>query len=218
MNRSIPTLTASLAMLGLIVYASVLPARSAAEDKAADDGYTSLIPTEGLTGWNAKDQDTFWKLQDGVIFGDNIDQKGSILWTDNQYGDFELIVEYKTPSEDYDSGVYLHGTSHQVQIGVSRQYKIDLTGCIYCPKDSEEKYPLRPADTVKANHKLGEWNTLHIITKGKSIKTYLNGELINDYTAVNYPDMGKIGLQLHPKVDMKMYFKTVKIRPLVENQ
>ena len=69
-------------------------------------------------------------------------------------------------------------------------------------------------DKVKEAHKLGEWNTLHVVTKGKNIKTYLNGQLINDYDGVKYPDKGKIGLQLHSGVHMKMAFKTVKIKTL----
>lgn len=203
-----------LAMLCLAVPGLV---RGADKASAADDGWLSLIPAEGdqLTGWTAPEkQPEHWKLVDGVIIGDNPKKKGSDLWTEKEFGDYELIVEYRTESEDYDSGVFLHGSSHQVQIGISRSLKADLTACLYCPKDGNGKYPQQPRDKIKEVHKLGDWNTLRMVTRGKQIKTYLNGELINDYTAVKYPEKGRIGLQLHSGVHQKMAFRVVKIKEL----
>lgn len=187
-----------------------------AEAEADDAGWVSLIAEDGtLAGWTIpKKQADHWKIKEGVIIGENPKKAGSDLWTEKEFGDYELIVEYKTPSKDYDSGVFLRGSSHQVQIGISRSLKKDLTACLYCPKDKNGKYPQQPEDKVKKAHKLGEWNTLRMITKGKQITTYLNGVMINDYTAVKYPAKGKIGLQLHANVHQKMLFKTVKIKSL----
>ena len=187
-----------------------------ADADADDDGWVSLMPkTEALEGWTIpKKQADHWKLEDGVIVGENPKKRGSNLWTEKDYGDYELIVEFRTPSNDYDSGVFLRGSSHQVQIGISRSLKKDLTACLYCPKDGNGKYPQQPEDKIKKAHKLGEWNTLRMVTKGKHIKTYLNGVLINDYQAVKYPANGKIGLQLHGGVHMKMEFKNVKIKAI----
>lgn len=182
--------------------------------KGEDAGFTSLIPEEGLAGWDTKNKDTYWKLEDGKIVGENPDKKGSVLWTDQVYGDYELIVEYITPSKDYDGGVFLRGESHQVQIGISRSLKKDLTGALYCPKDGNGSYPQQPDDKIKQAHKLGEWNTLRMVTRGKQITTYLNGVEINNYQGVKYPDKGKVGLQLHGGVHMKMAFKTVKIKSI----
>lgn len=189
-----------------------------ATPRAEDQGWTSLIPAEGdtLTGWSVDNKilADHWKLVDGVIIGDNPKKKGSNLWTDKAYGDYELVVEYRTKSTDYDSGVFLRGGSHQVQIGISRSLKKDLTACLYCPKDGNGKYPQQPHDKIKEAHKIGDWNTLRMVTKGKHIKTYLNGVLINDYQAVKYPETGKIGLQLHAGVHQKMEFRVVKIKAL----
>lgn len=176
--------------------------------------WQSLISEDGLEGWTAKSMDQFWTKDDGMIVGENPRKRGSILWTENEYTDYELIVQYQTPSADYDSGVFLRGPSHQAQIGVSRSLKKDLTGCLYCPKDGNGKYPQQPHRRVKATHKLGEWNTMHITVKGKHIVTKLNGVMINDYQAVKIPQKGKVGLQLHANVHMKMEFRVVKIREL----
>ena len=186
------------------------------EDEAEDDGFVSLIPEEGFEGWSTKDLDQYWSRKDGMIIGENADKKNADLWTDQAFGDYELIVEYKNNTEMayYDSGVFLRGKSHQVQIGISGSLKVDLTGCIYCPKDGNGAYPQQPREKVKEAHKNGQWNTLHIITKGKQITTFLNGEEINDYTTVKYPEKGKIALQLHARTHMNISFKTVKIKTL----
>ena len=219
-----PLLTAALLALVLFsIAADPTPSLAAPKAEQApathkDDGFVSLIPAEGesLTGWKVDNdkQAGQWVLKDGVIVGENPDKKGSILWTEKEYADYEIIVEYRTPSEDYDSGVFLRGESHQAQIGISRSLKKDLTGALYCPKDGNGSYPQQPDETIKKAHKLGDWNTLRIITKGKQITTYLNGVEINNYEGLKYPEKGKIGLQLHSGVNMKMEFRVVKVKEL----
>ena len=152
-------------------------------------------------------------MEEGIIVGENQDKKGSVLWTTQKYTDFDLELEYMTPSKDYDSGVFARGASHQVQIGVSRSLKIDLTACIYAPKDKAGSYPAK-SDKVAAVHKLGEWNKLRIIVRGKQIQTYLNDEAFVDYEGKTIAKEGPIGLQLHAGVHMKMLFKNIQMKDL----
>lgn len=178
--------------------------------------YTSLYDGKSLEGWKCDPEEkaSHWKSEGDELIGENPDKIGSILWTTKSFKDFELVLDYMTPSDDYDSGVFLRGESHQIQIGVSRSLKKDLTGCIYCPKDDNGKYPIHLDDKVAKFHKLGEWNHLRIVVQGKHIQTFLNEEPFIDYEAVVIPDEGPIGLQLHPGVDMKMQFKNIKIKEL----
>ena len=200
--------------LGLL--ASLVTADDHGKKAPADEEWTELIAEDSLDGWATKNRDTYWKIEEGVITGENEDKKGSVLWTEAEFGDYELIVEYQnvSPGDHYDSGVFTRGESHQVQIGISGSLRVDLTGCIYCPKDGNGKYPQMPKEKVKEAHKNGEWNTLRIVTKGKNITTYLNGEEINNYDGVKYPEKGKIGLQLHGGVHMKMKFKNMQVKSL----
>lgn len=168
-----------------------------------------------IEGWTVEPADNahHWKMEDGEIYGENEDKKGSILWTDEEYVDFEVTMEYRTPSEDYDSGVFTRGNSHQVQIGISRSLQKDLTACIYAPRDQRGSYPAQ-SDKVAEVHKLGEWNKLRIVVVGKRIQTFLNDVPFVDYEAVVIPEKGRVGLQLHGNVHMKMQFRNVEIKAL----
>ncbi|MGJ8723396.1 MAG: sulfatase-like hydrolase/transferase [Roseibacillus sp.] len=183
----------------------------------ASFGYgESLFNGEDLKGWSSKPgelQSAHWAVEGGEIVGENLDKKNSVLWTDEQFGDFELSLDYKTPSPDYDSGIFLRGQSHQVQIGISRSLKVDLTACIYAPKDGKGGYPAK-SDKVAATHKLGEWNHLRIVVEGKRIQTFLNGEAFVDYVGETIQATGPIGLQLHAGVHQKMQFKNLELKKI----
>lgn len=169
-----------------------------------------------LSGWHAaekkkkQDKEKYWKVAEAVIIGDNPDKKDSVLWTNSKFEDYELTVEFMTPSADYDSGVFLHGPSHQIQIGISRSLKTDLTACLYAPIDGKGGYPAI-SDQVKNVHKLGEWNTLKVVVEGKRIRTWLNGVAFIDYLATKFPASGPIGLQLHSGVHQTMHFRNLKL-------
>lgn len=177
----------------------------------------SLWNGKDLEGWTSKPAalaEKHWSVSEEGIVGENRDKKGSVLWTDREFTDFELSLDYQTPSPDYDSGIFLRGESHQVQIGISRSLKVDLTGCIYAPKDGKGGYPAT-SDKVKAVHKLGDWNHLRIVVEGKRIQTFLNGESFVDYVGGTIPAKGPIGLQLHQGVHQKMLFRNIELKELV---
>ena len=163
--------------------------------------------------WQEKTKKSYWSTQDKVIIGENTDRKNSILWTSKKFSDYELVVKFKTESKDYDSGVFLRGPSHQVQIGVSRSLKKDLTACIYAPVDKKGKYPAT-SDKITELHKLGQWNEMKMIVQGKHMKVYLNGTQTVNYDGVNIKESGPIGLQLHSGVHQKMEFEIVSFKKL----
>ncbi|EMI19445.1 secreted protein containing DUF1080 [Rhodopirellula maiorica SM1] len=204
----------SIITIALCLFAApLLPA----EDHAAADSTGDVVLFDGKTlkGWHTKPNEfaSHWTASDGMIIGDNPDKKGSVLWTDDDFADFELVVEFKTDSPDYDSGVFLHGDSHQVQIGISRSLKVDLTACIYAPVDKQGSYPAK-SDKVKTVHKPGQWNTLRMVVNGKRIQTFLNDVPFVAYNAIRFPEKGKIGLQLHGGVHQKMLFRNFKFNPV----
>ena len=175
---------------------------------------TSLLALEnGGLKWKEKTQKSYWSTQDKLIIGENVDKKNSVLWTEKKFKDYELVVKFKTESKDYDSGVFLRGNSHQVQIGVSRSLKKDLTACIYAPSDKKGKYPAA-SDKITELHKLGQWNEMKMIVQGKNMKVYLNGTQTVDYDGVKIKESGPIGLQLHSGVHQKMEFEIISFKEL----
>jgi len=154
---------------------------------------------------------THWKVVDGVLC---FDGKGHSLCTAKEYGDFELLVDWKIESGG-DSGIYLRG-SPQVQIwdpantGVGAEVG---SGGLYNNKNGPSK-PLKPADRP-----IGQWNTFRIIMIGEIVTVYLNDVLVVDNVVMeNYWErdkpiysVGQIELQSH---NSPLYFRNIFIREI----
>lgn len=176
---------------------------------------TKIFDGKTLKGWTSDPTERLedWQVKGKEIVAANPHKIGSVLWTTQKYKDFDLTLEYITETDHYDTGVFVRGSSHQVQIGISGSLKRDMTGCIYAPKDKKGSYPAQ-TDKIDEFHKVGKWNKLRVIVKGKRIQTFLNGEPFVDYEGSVIPELGPIGLQLHPGVDMKVRFKNIKVNEL----
>jgi len=175
----------------------------------------NLFDGKSLEGWECDPPEQFsdWSAADGELRGENTGEEASIIWTTSSYGDFEVECEYITLTDDYDTGLFIRGLSHQVQIGISRSLQKDMTACIYAPDDEQGPYPGQ-TDKVLAFHKPGEWNHLRAVVTGKRIQTFLNGEPMVDYTGVVLVDEGPIGLQLHGGVHMSVKFRNIRLKEL----
>jgi hypothetical protein len=179
-------------------------------------GNKKLFDGKTLNGWVCDPGDlvSHWSVKKGqILHGENPDQKGSMLWTTEEFTDYELELEYQTLTDDYDTGVFPRGDGHQVQIGISRSLQRDMTACIYAPKDGKGAYPGQ-TDKVADFHQVGAWNHLKIIVSGKRIQTILNGEPFVDYEGITLNQKGPIGLQLHGGVHMAVQFRNIKIKKI----
>ena len=179
------------------------------------DSSINLFDGKSLEGWvcDPLEQTGDWKAVDGELLGENPGEQASIIWTKQKFRDFEVELDYITLTDDYDSGIFIRGLTHQVQIGISRSLQKDMTACIYAPEDKQGSYPGQ-TDKVTAIHKMGEWNHLKVIVTGLRIQTLLNDEPMVDYTGVVLVDEGPIGLQLHGGVHTSVKFKNIKVREL----
>ncbi len=179
------------------------------------DSSLNLFDGKSLEGWECDpiEQSGDWKAVDGELLGENTGEQASIIWTKQVFRDFEIDLDYITLTDDYDTGLFIRGLSHQVQIGISRSLQKDMTACIYAPKDELGSYPGQ-TDKVATIHKIGEWNHLKVIVTAKRIQTILNDEPMVDYTGITLVDEGPIGLQLHGGVHMSVKFKNIKVREL----
>ncbi|TFH27604.1 MAG: DUF1080 domain-containing protein [Bacteroidia bacterium] len=179
------------------------------------DSSVTLFDGKSLDGWvcDPVEQAVDWKAVEGELLGENATEKASIIWTTSSFRDFEVECEYITLTDDYDTGLFIRGLTHQVQIGISRSLLKDMTACIYAPEDEQGSYPGQ-TDKVEEFHKIGEWNHLKVVVNGLRIQTFLNGEPMVDYTGVVLADEGPIGLQLHGGVHMSVKFRNIRVREL----
>jgi hypothetical protein len=203
------------------------------------EGFTALFNGKDLSGWKGllkgeyekpykratltaderaklqqeadEDMRAHWKAVDGVL---TFDGKGRSLCTIKDYGDFEMLVDWKI-LKGGDSGIYLRG-SPQVQIwdiankGVGAEVG---SGGLY----NNQKNPSKPSKV--ADKPVGEWNTFRIIMIGPRVTVMLNDELVVDNVIMEnywerdkpiYP-IGQIELQNHGNF---LYFRNIYIREI----
>jgi len=176
---------------------------------AADVPPTASLPAifngHDLTGWKVP-AEPYWKVADGVIVGQSDEQKkGSMLYTEKPYGDVIVEGEVRFTGE-IDSGIMVRKPELQVQIGVSRSLKKDMTCSFYNGKYPEEARANRAAELLK----VGEWNRIRVEAKGDTFTVWLNGEQVSRYTNAKYAEPAPIGLQIHKGLPMKVEYKNIR--------
>lgn len=154
-----------------------------------------------LEEWNA-DAKQHWSVENGELVNDG---HGAYLVTDEHFGDYELLIDYKTVARA-DSGIYLKGTP-QVQIwdytdpGKYRlQANLGSGGLWNNSAGAPGKNPF-----VLADRRFGEWNSFRIRQLGARTTVWLNDNLVVDNaTMENYWDRksplfarGPVELQTH---------------------
>ena len=214
--------------VGLVVTFTITPAARAAEGTAPPRDFVSLFNGQDLAGWHGmphfdprklaamtdderarqvarwtEDAKQHWTAEGGELVNDG---HGAYLTTDQEFGDVEFLIDYKTVARA-DSGIYLRGTP-QVQIwdatpgGPSKANGSEKGsgGLFNNGSGAPGRDPL-----VLADRPFGEWNRLRIIQVGARTTVYLNDKLVVDHaTMENFWDRssplfarGVIQLQTH---------------------
>ncbi|MGE5293480.1 MAG: DUF1080 domain-containing protein [Solirubrobacterales bacterium] len=152
-----------------------------------------------------------WKVVDGIL---TFDGKGRSICTAKDYGDFEMLVDWKILKEG-DSGIYLRG-SPQVQIWDTARANVGAevgSGGLY----NNQKNPSKPSKVM--DKPVGEWNSFRIGMIGERVTVILNDEIVTDNVILEnywerdkpiYPT-GQIELQNHGNF---LYFRNIYIREL----
>jgi hypothetical protein len=202
-----------------------------------DEGFKPMFNGKDLTGWQGLVENPIarakmrsvdlerkqaeanvmvpvnWSVKDGCIW---FNGKGDNLCSIAEYGDFEMLVDWKI-TKNGDSGIYLRG-SPQVQIWDTSRTDVGAqvgSGGLYNNQVNPSK-PLKVAD-----NQVGEWNTFRIIMTGEKVSVWLNGELVVDnVTMENYWDRkipifpkGPIELQAH---GTDLAFRDIYVREISE--
>lgn len=195
--------TKLLAVITLCFTLAMIPAKEPKMKK--------IFNGKNLKGWVVPENNIWWSANDGLLTAKSgPEKKGSILWTEKEYGDFIVQGDFKMGEGTVDSGFFLRSEDQQIQIGISGSLKRDMTGSPYIPGKA---YPVE-AKGVKDLLKLDDWNTMKIQAKGNVYTVWLNGQEVTTYTSENVPDKGPIGLQLHPGNQMSIDFRNIMVAEL----
>jgi len=202
---------------------------------AAEKGFQKLFNGKNLKGWTAANT-AQWVVEDGALALKNRDDgkehNDSYLWTEKQYGDFVLEIEYRVPAERANSGIFLRTSDKKdpVQTGIELQVA-----------NANPNRPLGRGSVggiydlvapAKALHRTGEWNRYVITCQGSKIKVMLNGELASEADLDQWREAGKnsdgsknkfkrplkdfarqgyIGLQDH---GLPVWYRNIRLKPL----
>jgi len=176
----------------------------------AQEKFEPVFNGKDLSGWKAPEKNVWYLVQDGILqLRSSEDKKGSVLWTEKEYENFVMELEFKFISGTIDSGVHVK-SDDQIQIGISGSLKRDMTASPYIPGKG---YPVE-AEGVKELLKMEDWNQMRIEVRGTEYAVSLNGKKVMTYKSESGKAKGPIGLQLHGDRDMAIDYRNLKVGEL----
>jgi Domain of Unknown Function (DUF1080) len=158
------------------------------------------------------------------------------LVTDAAYRDYRLEVEYRFPGKGGNCGVLVHASKPRALYkmfpqSIEVQMQSGDAGDFWCiqenievpdmesrrPRKDGEKWGGAEGDarrilnlTDGSEKPLGEWNTMVIEARGRGIKVWVNGDLVNEGSNAT-ADRGRIALQAE---GTEVEFRRIGIGPL----
>jgi hypothetical protein len=212
----------------MTVFAVLACSVALARDSDAKKETIRLFNGKDLSGWQVLNgKKDAWGAEEGllVVKGGG----GGWLMTEREFGDFDLRLEFKLPKAG-NSGVALRAPMEgnpayqgmEIQLLDDPWYKdtnnykgirpAQLTGSIY---------DVVPPST-DATKPAGEWNTIHIVARGRHVSVELNGVKTVDANLDDHKDRadkhpgllrdnGHLGLQSH---DGRVEFRNIVVKPL----
>lgn len=182
------------------------------------EGWTKVIKAE-----KDADPDKTWKIEDGIIkcsgtpFG--------YLRTQQSYADYKLHVEYRwadTTTKSPNSGIFVFTTGPdnfflpkaieaQLKMGSAGDWVMLSTATLNGLENKGTKSVKRQAAEGSEKPR-GEWNSVDVTVKGKTVEVSVNGVLMNKGVDV-YTDAGQICLQSEGGA---IDFRVVTIEPIAK--
>jgi hypothetical protein len=148
------------------------------------NGWKLLFDGKSLAGWRAFHSETpplGWKVEDGALVRRGA---GGDLVTVEQFGDFELNLEWKI-AEGGNSGIFFRALTEGDEIWHSAPEMQVLDNA----RHKDGKVPETSAGSNYALHApardvtkpIGEWNAVRLIAKGPHVEHWLNGVKLLEY-------------------------------------
>lgn len=217
-----------IAVLVAIATASLAPDAAAA-------GPVTLFNGRDISGWipylwdrEAKKQDTttppsaVWSVENGILVCKG--EPTGYIRTEKEYENYRLSLEWRWPAgtPGGNNGVLVHTTTPnalgQWPKSIEVQLYKDNAGDFWVigtdldvPNEAERKKARRHINLTDGSEKpIGEWNKMEIEARGRELKVWVNGELVNH--ATNLTEMrGAIALQSEGAL---IHYRNIVLTPL----
>ena len=188
-----------------------------------EEGFVPLFNGKDLTGWKANESPETFKVEDGKIIANG--NRSHLFYVgdvkNHDFKNFELKAQVlcKTNSN---SGIYFH-TQFQEKGWPEKGFEAQICANGYKdPRKTGSLYAVK--DVAEAPAKDDEWFDYHIIVKGKSVTTKINGKVIVEWTQADdfTPPKGMKGrllssgtfaLQGHDP-GSRVEYKNIRVKPL----
>jgi hypothetical protein len=223
-----------------LMLAAGVTACSSAPRPASQLQPQSLFNGKDLSGWhvdvpapdsNVRVRNPFI-VRNGVLV--SLGEPRGHLITDSSFRDYRLEVEYRFPAVPGNSGVLVHTSTPRALYGMfPRSIEVQLehenAGDFWCileditvPDMERRRGP--PATwgstdgkarrilnlTDNSEKPVGQWNTMVIEAVGRSIRVWVNGDLVNDGSGAT-ADHGQIALQSEGS---EVEFRRISLAPV----
>ena len=214
---------------------------SIAKEPVTEEGFVSIFDGKTLNGWEG--DTAFWRVENGALTGEVTPSKPLktntfLIWRGGTPADFEFKAEYRISPEGNSGVQYRSEELKEIRYAL-KGYQADIDGAdTYTGQNYEERGrgflamrgqkaelptngkpvivdSLGNPDTLKASIKKGDWNEIHIVARGNSMKHYINGVLMSEATdndSVNRKLSGLLGLQVHVMPAMKVEYRNLRIK------
>ncbi|MBX7132383.1 MAG: DUF1080 domain-containing protein [Fimbriimonadaceae bacterium] len=202
----------------------------------------SLFNGKDLAGWHmdvpALDKDPNGKkpfiVRNGVLV--SLGSPGGHLITNDSYHDYRLTIEYRFSAQPGNCGVLVHASKPRrlydmFPQSIEVQMQSGDAGDFWCIGENIEVPDMEKRRGPKENwgvdgdkarrivnltdgseKPLGQWNTMEIECKGKGVKVWVNGTLVNDgFNAT--ASKGQIALQAEGS---EVEFRNIVLKPLTK--
>jgi hypothetical protein len=193
-------------------------------------GWKPDVPTKDTT----PDAPDSFIVRDGMLVSLGL-PRGHLL-TESAYRDYRLEVEYRFPGKPGNCGVLVHASRlRALEKMFPQSIEVQMNhlhaGDFWCieenievpdmetrrPRKEGQKYGGSQGDarrilnlTDTSEKPPGEWNTMIVETRGRTVKVWVNGDLVNEGFN-STADRGRIAIQAE---GAEVEFRRVQIGPL----
>jgi hypothetical protein len=223
--------------LCLIIAATTLVAQN------KKNKFIKIFDGKSMNGWEG--DTSFWHIENKSFVGEVTLEKPLksntfMIWRGFIPDNFEFKAQYRISSKgnsgiNYRSeevpGVKFGLKGYQADIDGENQYTgqnyeergrgfLAMRGQIAVLKENQKPTitgSVGNTDELKANIKAEDWNEIHIIVNGNSMKHYINGILMSETTdedAKKRKFGGLLGLQVHVMKSMKVEYRKIYLKEI----